>query len=432
MLKKLASSGDSLKTPLGSMQQSHEFASTPTEEPVAVPNSTPKTSALPMNASHGSQIDTSASPTNNIVAPDTPPTEPPAATPIIWGCSLPLTEATVQKFSGDSSCATLQESSIVTPATSHTGRQDDTSRASAGSDIITKAIDEVTKLRAHNVQPDTKRALPKDIADFISGVLQRPLEGERSPNAKEVVTISQDTAFSDEDIFLFNIAPWLVIPFHQPGPMLASVGKTRLSTDWLPTASEEIVKGLGALSEARPDTALGYAKKGIVDPSTKTAFTSHEEFVYLSRFDICEELLMPFLTAQYKPANGESFTIAQFEGARDGACIVNYLYEFYDAAKRDAPTTLETCHFSITVDPWQAMLWVHWSEAEQDTRAYYSKLVMTCSNRSVSQVQEFRVYIKNLINWACEDRLRSIKEALPDFHANRGPPTKRQKKGTTS
>ncbi|KAL5379351.1 hypothetical protein PMIN02_010964 [Paraphaeosphaeria minitans] len=69
-------------------------------------------------------------------------------------------------------------------------------------------------------------------------------------------------------------------------------------------------------------------------------------------FCLTQYLLFPFLTSQWKtPNSNENILHAHNQAARDGAVIVNYLYNFYSLAYPDqGPAIIDTAHYSFTCD----------------------------------------------------------------------------------
>ncbi|MCJ1343915.1 hypothetical protein MMC31_002113 [Peltigera leucophlebia] len=140
----------------------------------------------------------------------------------------------------------------------------------------------------------------------------------------------------------------------------------------------------------------------------------------LSRADLhlTEELHFPFLTAQWKsPAKGQTHHQAIPQGARDGSTIVDYLHQFYTTARpTQAPSLIETCHFSVTIDMRLIILWVHWREQDEDkTISYHMEEVESGMLNKERDMNEIRTILRNLQDHALGHRLQGIKKLLPAF-----------------
>lgn len=123
-------------------------------------------------------------------------------------------------------------------------------------------------------------------------------------------------------------------------------------------------------------------------------------------------MYFPFLTAQWKvPGANENLHDAQNQAARDGAVIVNCLWDLYRVAYNRTPSVLEACHFSWLSDLEFAQLWVHWREGAQ----HYMEHVDDFSLRKEDDVCKARGFLRNIVNSAVTERLDSIKKALPLF-----------------
>ena len=142
------------------------------------------------------------------------------------------------------------------------------------------------------------------------------------------------------------------------------------------------------------------------------------------------------MTCQWKGHIGsEGLFEASLQGARDGACIVNYLREFYESAGQPL-SVVDTCHWSVTCDMVNARLWIHWAEPDvkSNTLKHHMRLVdhqplrapMDPTNAAMAT---FRQYLRNILIWSLDARLKKIKAAIPLIQQNSAPGSsnKRQK-----
>ncbi|KAK7179338.1 hypothetical protein PSPO01_14627 [Paraphaeosphaeria sporulosa] len=75
-----------------------------------------------------------------------------------------------------------------TPATSRTGRVDDAPSEHEERDPMTRAHDNNLKLRTDKIKTCTGTPISQVFAEFVQNALEKPISGDRSPNAKEDVT----------------------------------------------------------------------------------------------------------------------------------------------------------------------------------------------------------------------------------------------------
>jgi hypothetical protein len=123
-------------------------------------------------------------------------------------------------------------------------------------------------------------------------------------------------------------------------------------------------------------------------------------------------MLFPFLTSQWKaPKSGGTLYAAQNQAARDGAVLVNYLYDFYRTAYDRTPTAVEAHHFSLQCDMSYGEIWVHWREDVN----HHMEHIHSFSLRDEAAVAEARGFLRNIVTYATGERLLMLREALPLF-----------------
>ena len=136
------------------------------------------------------------------------------------------------------------------------------------------------------------------------------------------------------------------------------------------------------------------------------------------RYRLTPYLHFPFLTSQWKsPNSNQNHAHAHNQAGRDGAVIVNHLHEFYSVSRGRAcePGIVETCHFSLTCDLLNGNIFVHWREQD----VHRMELVYEFSLRKEAEVESARRMLWNIMDYAVEERLQSIKAAIPAFARNR-------------
>lgn len=130
----------------------------------------------------------------------------------------------------------------------------------------------------------------------------------------------------------------------------------------------------------------------------------------------------PFLTSQWKPAAGsETFHHAENQAARDGSTIVNHLHDLFYEAYNGKPTAVEASHVSVTCDMQAVQVWIHWrEETEEEGVQHYMRSFARAFLCDVSQLQEVRSVLWNVLEYSMGPRLSNIKAALPLWWKNSG------------
>lgn len=166
---------------------------------------------------------------------------------------------------------------------------------------------------------------------------------------------------------------FLLAPASKGGmPCVERAARANLSAHFLPPATSFVAESL-RLAMPQPDHCFGCIPSKKARPARLKAPLTIEEENIINRFTLTTELYFPFFTAQWKsPAKGQMHHQAIPQGARDGFMIVNYLHRFYAIARPTrAPSFVETCHFSATIDMRSVILWVHWREEDGDGNVGY-------------------------------------------------------------
>lgn len=126
----------------------------------------------------------------------------------------------------------------------------------------------------------------------------------------------------------------------------------------------------------------------------------------------------PFLTCQWKLGyHGDTHRDGQLEGAQISSIIMRYLEGFYHASGQ-APSIVDTCHFSLTCDCDCAVLYVHWIDQEHGETVYCMEEVETMYYKTIfstDEIASFCGYILNIVDHAVGKRLDAIKKAIPGF-----------------
>lgn len=265
---------------------------------------------------------------------------------------------------------------------------------------------------------------PEELKLHIKDTLLRKRETQPSPNAKKIASKRQMAAAQDEDGGVDLLKPYLLFVGEDKDdengiPGIVSRDKINLASEFLPQVpnSDVLIAQGGQLSRPQPDTAIGYTPFQFARNSglhLATKFTKEED-VWLTNYRLTTFMHFPFLTSQWKPAAGsETFHHAENQAARDGSTIVNHLHDlFYEAYDRK-PTAVEASHVSVACDMQAVQVWIHWREetAEEGVQ-HYMRSFARAFLCDVSQLQEVRSVLWNVLEYSMGSRLSNIKAALP-------------------
>lgn len=106
--------------------------------------------------------------------------------------------------------------------------------------------------------------------------------------------------------------------------------------------------------------------------------------------------------------------------ARDGAAVVNYLHDYYQIAYNRPATVVEALHVSVTCNVEIVNIWLHWREDDGAGQPkHYMKSIHACTTWTEPPLLEARAILKNLVRYALDERVASIKAALPHFYNNK-------------
>ncbi|KAF2820811.1 hypothetical protein CC86DRAFT_374129 [Ophiobolus disseminans] len=287
-------------------------------------------------------------------------------------------------------------------------------------------LDDRHKLECYDINVDTATKMPAALMTHIDTVMLRSRSPNDvpSPNARIAVARRPVVAMQNETGGSKEFAH-LLLPMGEadesgraePVPFVTQKAELLLNRYFLPSAPDPAVtKTWKALSQPKPDSCVGYIlQREAKAARVRAPFTAEEEGV-LNDYVLTKLMYMPFMTAQWKAPHGnEGLFAAQSQSARDGAVIVNHLYDLYRVAYSKTPGVVETCHFSVTCDIQSVEIWVHW----RDGSSHHMELIFEGHCRKEVQMLDMRAIVRNIQQYAINERLRSIRAALPLFARNK-------------
>lgn len=323
--------------------------------------------------------------------------------------SLPLTVANLER---------LQAALSPTAAMSTVPRSPSPKRN-------TSNLDQREKLSQYRIHVDTDRKLPASLQQHVEA-LRKPPNVATSPNAKKIVQRRRMAARQNEPTGSPQIVPYMLFAGEadmdervEAVPNVTRKAELLFNRFFLPPApSAQVKETWKELSQPKPDTCIGYVSRSDAAAADCDAPFTPEQEAILDNYVLTKALYMPFLTAQWKtPARGTLYE-AVSQAARDGAVIVNHLYDFYSVAHNTAPSPVDMCHFSFVSDLEYGQIWIHWREGMD----HYMEHVHDFSLRREEDIQKARGILHNIKNYANAERLETIRHALPAFSEARKQP----------
>jgi hypothetical protein len=263
----------------------------------------------------------------------------------------------------------------------------------------------------------------KPIPTALQQLVQRLMASreDESPNAKIVVKRQPGALMLKEADAIDALQKELLFESaRMGGPDFIEVCRNEnLERAFLPPTPTTVLNT--QLEQAQPDMAVGYLKQSVASAwAVESPFTAQES-LQLSDFAPCANLHAPFLTAQFKGAksSNDNLTVAENQGARDGATLVNFLRWLYQIADSSSsePGLQETCHFSITCDFTTLGLWIHWARNEDGVVLHFMSQIDVFLLQRERDMKEFRTFTRNLGDYALDTRLKRIRSAIPNVAA---------------
>jgi hypothetical protein len=303
------------------------------------------------------------------------------------------------------------DTSMATPSES---RNSSPTRATAAK------IDPEMRLNAYGITTNGKNPIPLNLQKHITEVVKAAREAV-TPSAARIAKKQPRARGMGEKAAIDLLCADLLFEgeAEDEEEMIHSVPEVNLNRAYLPLAPDMTVTAdVGKLTQPRPDTVIAYITSQAAElADVKPALLLDEERA-LAKVPLSGKLHFPFLTCQWKSQSGsETHYHASLQGARDGATIVRYLYEFY-ASTGCSPSNIDTCHFSITCDTLTAILFVHWRQinpADGSSIQYCMKKIAQAFLDPMDgdeQLTNMRKYMRNILDFAVTTRLNKIKAAI--------------------
>ncbi|KAF2752982.1 hypothetical protein EJ05DRAFT_470868 [Pseudovirgaria hyperparasitica] len=283
------------------------------------------------------------------------------------------------------------------------------------------------KLNGYGISVDTGKPMPQDLKQFIAGIKENDLGLGSTTPQKVADRHRQLMLLCNEQAGIDLARPYLWIAGEANDRengyrYLVSKPKNNLARSFLPNALEQTYKdAYGALAQPQPDDALGYVTALEAEYSgIDSAFKNGDEALLDGRkLFLANQLLFPFITAQWKTSQGEGLSYARIQSARDGPTIIRHLHTFYEKACYDT-SPVRTCHFSVVCNMFSLEVYVIWREHSECAGgdAYHMEPILRTYLSDEDGVQKYRRVLRNIVEWGRTTRLDDIRLALTNLRVN--------------
>jgi len=221
-----------------------------------------------------------------------------------------------------------------------------------------------------------------------------------------------------EATLVADLVPCLISPIFRAQALLRACA----NQEWTSSAMPHVPNmSHGRVSIPKPD--LQYSFKPSAFTWGQRTMMTHSLICNYSQ--PLPEHYFTFLVFEFKSdAAGGSFRHAERQAAGAGALAVNSLRSFLKIAQANFdPPTMELIFFSCTMNASYADLWVHWCEPDEESpekNIFYSTRVGRYTLEEPDQVHRFQVALRNIVDWAIQERLPLIRTALSRIKDNGG------------
>jgi hypothetical protein len=164
------------------------------------------------------------------------------------------------------------------------------------------------------------------------------------------------------------------------------------------------------VSNPAPDMLYGYDGAGAF-PLQKPQLLSMEGQMVANN----QNLIYPFFVIEFKadgPSGAGSLWVATNQCLGALASCVNIaerLNRQLKQCKSDIVKLINSAAFSIAISGTDARLHISWRNSELD---YYMRTIKTFAVQEPEQYVEFRKYVRNIIDWGRDKRLKEIRDSL--------------------
>jgi hypothetical protein len=260
-------------------------------------------------------------------------------------------------------------------------------------------------LAANHIHMHSSR---EQFPQHIAGLLNEVRKDRDSPNPS-LDQVCQDTRL--EDLEMGTAEPDVEKYFHTyvfPDPEPTDILKR---TDRNPMA-KHAVPDVGSnlkVSTPVPDMLFGYTDEAFPQQQIQLISMGNETVAN------SQGLIYPFFVIEFKadgPSGAGSLWVATNQCLGGSASCVNIaerLNHQLGQCKSDKVQPIDSAAFSIAMSGTEARLYISWKHDELN---YYTRKVDSFLLQSPEYYLKFRKYVRNIIDWGKDKRLKEIRDSL--------------------
>ena len=279
-------------------------------------------------------------------------------------------------------------------------------------------FDDEPTLKQYGIVLNSKAKMPRELVDHIKQIIERERPGD-SPSAKRLHDIEPFATTSSESAALELIIAHLMFPDRrrdsEAPANICLVNETYFDRQYVKHPA-----GGRNLRQARPDRVNAYLPSWLAQGLVDVPFTLEEEAI-LDDGNLHPDVYSPWLTGQFKNAD-HGHTVAMKQGARDATAVQNWYLQFFSRAEM-IPTVVDTVHWSITCNFETVKLFCHWYSSENKYHmTEHSRVSLRGPHRKLERNEDMarmRKYLRNLLEWAQNERLNRIREVIAAIRVKR-------------
>lgn len=284
----------------------------------------------------------------------------------------------------------------------HTESEFLSSGRSSGRSLVESPLYRRMNLAANNVY---MRNPDQDFPKHITGLIDHVRQGRDSPGP------SPDALRHNADLYeLENGAAEPEVEDYFKSeifPKVRASGSLK-RTDRQPMAKHAVPSTAGStlkVSTPVPDMLYGYNPKGAFPQQQAQLISIGNTAVANS-----QDLIYPFFVIEFKGDGGMWVATNQCLGGSTSCVkIAEQLNQLLRKCESDKVQLIDSATFSVAMNGTEARLYISWKHNELD---YYMQKVKSFLLQDPDHYLEFRKYVRNIIDWGKDKRLKEIRDSL--------------------
>ncbi|KXX83304.1 hypothetical protein MMYC01_200195 [Madurella mycetomatis] len=277
---------------------------------------------------------------------------------------------------------------------------------SSGRSLVEDPLYRDANLAENNIY---MRPLREQFPEHIAGLVDY-MRRDRSSPGPSPDQVSQDTGLNElwigagetevEEYFRTNIFPYPV------SESLKRCDRQPIAKHAVPNTGSKL-----RVSNPVPDMLYGYSRHGAFTRAQQIQFNSMGNAMVANG----QNLIYPFFVIEFKgdgPTGGGTMWVATNQclgGSSSCVNIAERLNHQLRECKSEKIQPINSTAFSIAMSGTEARLYISWKHNELD---YYMANVKSFLLQDPKHYIEFRKYVRNIIDWGKDKRLKDIQNCL--------------------